>query len=250
MTGSTTDESRQKAARVAGFMYLLMMATGLFAELFVRSHLIVPGNAAATARNVMASDRLFRIGIACDLITFTGNVVLVAALYALLKPVNQSLAVLAAFWRLAESAICGVVTLNSIVALVLLSGADSWRAFSTAQLQALATLFVCAQGAGFRIGTIFFALGSAVFSYLFFKSRLIPRLLAGWGVLSSLLVLLPLIALIVVPDFGNIGWGHPGGWRPPRWQGPIMLFEATTGLWLLIKGARAASAPQPGEVTV
>ena len=115
MTSSTIDESQRKAGRVAGLMYIFLMVTGLFAEVYVQFKLIVPGHAAETAHNIMASGRLFRIGIACDLITFTGSVVLVAALYVLLKPVSQGLAFLAAFWRLAECAIGGVITLNSIV---------------------------------------------------------------------------------------------------------------------------------------
>jgi hypothetical protein len=249
MTSGDIGESQRKAARVAGLLYLLLMVTGLFAEVYVRSKLIVPGDAAATAHNIMASGRLFRLGIACDLITFTGTVALVVTLYVLLKPVSQGLAFLAAFWRLAESAICGVITLNSIVAVQLLSGAGYLQAFRPEQLQALAAVFVSAHGAGYRIGAVFFALGSAVFSYLFFKSRYIPRPLAAWGVFSSLLVLVPLFALILVPSsYGDIAWGYYG-WRPPRWQGPIMLFEAATGLWLLVKGVRPPGGAEPAVVS-
>ena len=128
MTISTIDESQRKAARVVGFMYLFMMVTAVFAEFYVRSNLIVHGNAAETARNIMASERLFRIGIASNLITFAGDVVLVATLYVLLKPVNRSLAFLAAFWRLAECSILGVITLSDFVVLLLLSGADYLKA--------------------------------------------------------------------------------------------------------------------------
>ena len=129
-----------------------------------------------------------------------------------------------------------------------MSGADDLRAFRPEQLQALAALFVSAHAAGYRIATVFFALGSAVFSHLFFKSRYIPRPLAAWGVFSSLLVLLPVFALILVSSFGDIGWGVPG-WRPPRWQGPIMLFEAATGLWLLVKGVRPLGGAEPAVVS-
>ena len=129
-----------------------------------------------------------------------------------------------------------------------MSGADDLRAFRPEQLQALAALFVSVHAAGYRIATVFFALGSAVFSYLFFKSRYIPRPLAAWGVFSSLLVLLPVFALILVPSFGDIGWGVPG-WRPPRWQGPIMLFEVATGLWLLVKGVRPPGGAEPAVVS-
>ena len=100
MTISTIDESQRKAARVAGFTCLFTMAIVIFANFVIHGRLIVAGNAAETARNIMAHERLFRIGIACGLIYSAGLVVLLTALYMILKPVNRSLALLAAFWRL------------------------------------------------------------------------------------------------------------------------------------------------------
>jgi Domain of unknown function (DUF4386) len=240
MTTQNIDESQRKAARVVGFMYLLMMMTALFAELYVPSRLVVAGNAAETARNIMASERLFRIGIASDLITFAGDVVLVVALYVLLKPINQSLALLAAFWRLAECAIFGVFALNGIVVLLLLSGADYLQTFRADQLQALARLFVSTHGAGYRIGGIFFGLGSTVFSYLLFKSRYIPRALAAWGIFSSLLVLTSLFAILIFPDYLKV--------LTPGYYLPIIIFEVTTGLWLLVKGVSASEVPESDTV--
>jgi Domain of unknown function (DUF4386) len=119
----------------------------------------VAGDAVQTARNIVASERLLRIGTVSDLITFAGDVILVWALYVVLKPINRKVALLAAFWRLAECSIPGVITLNDFVALRFLSGADYLRAFDTAQLQALARLFVGVQADGFRIGFVFFGLG-------------------------------------------------------------------------------------------
>lgn len=119
----TIDESQRKAARVVGITYLVAAAFANFAEIYVPSKLIVYGNAAETARNIMASQRLFRIGTACDLLTFMTDVVLIAALYVVLKPVNRGLALLAAFWRLMETSIMVVVILNSFDVLRLLSGA-------------------------------------------------------------------------------------------------------------------------------
>ena len=89
---STIDESQRTAARAAGFTCLFTMVTAVFAHYVISAHLIVAGNAAATARNIMAHERLFRIGIACGLIYSVGLVVLLTALYVTLKPVNRSLA--------------------------------------------------------------------------------------------------------------------------------------------------------------
>ena len=94
MTISTIDESQRKAARVAGFTCLFTMAIVVFANFGIHERLMVAGDAAATARNIMAHERLFRIGIACGVIYSGGLVVLLTALYAILKPVNRSLALL------------------------------------------------------------------------------------------------------------------------------------------------------------
>ncbi len=91
--------ANKKTARVAGFLYLTIIIAGIFAEFFVRQSLIVPGDATATANNIMASEGLFRIGIASDLIMIMCDVALALAFYALLKPVSNSLSLLAAFFR-------------------------------------------------------------------------------------------------------------------------------------------------------
>src|SRR5678809_1746126 len=102
MENQTTITSQYKAARLAGLLYLIAMATGLFAEFYVRfpSTLIVSGDVAKTASNIMANERLYRIGIANNIITFAIDVVLIWALYVLLRPINRNLALLAVFFRL------------------------------------------------------------------------------------------------------------------------------------------------------
>ncbi|MBI1750056.1 MAG: DUF4386 domain-containing protein [Acidobacteria bacterium] len=149
MTISTIDESQRKAARVVGLTYLLAIPPALFAGVYVSSQLIVYNNAAETARNIMAHERLFRLGIASDLIAFAVDVVLIAALYAVLKPINRNLALLAAFWRLIETALFVVVTLNDFDVLRVLSGADYLRVFDADRLQALARLSIGACSAPF-----------------------------------------------------------------------------------------------------
>ncbi len=105
MTLRTLEPAQYAAAKVAGFLYLFTMATANFAEFYARGRLIVFGDAVQTAKNIAASERLFRLGIVSNLITFASVVILVAALYFVLKPINRNVALLAAFWRLAESAI-------------------------------------------------------------------------------------------------------------------------------------------------
>ncbi len=96
------DASERKAARVVGFCYLLSMVAGVFADSYCRGHLVVADNAAETARNVMAHERLFRLGIASYLISQMSDVALTTALYVILKRVNQNLALFAALTRIVQ----------------------------------------------------------------------------------------------------------------------------------------------------
>jgi hypothetical protein len=221
---------QRTAARVVGGLYLFTMVTANFAEFYARGRLIVSGDAAQTAKNIAASERLFRLGTVSNLITFAAVVVMVVALYVVLKPVNRNVALLAAFWRLAESAIFALITLNDFVALRLLSSADYLRAFDTRRLQALAYMFVGVHGAGYLIALVFFGLGSTVFAYLWFKSRYIPRALAALGIFASLLTAIVTLAIMVFPGLATV--------VVPAYFAPIFIFEVTLGVWLLVKGIR------------
>jgi len=142
MTRHTVEPAQQTAARVAGFAYLITFATVVYVNFGIHDRLIVENNAAETARNILAHERLFRIGIAGDLIYCAGVVVLLTALYVILKPVNRGLALLAAFWRLVSVLMWLAMTLHLFDALRLLSGADYLRAFEAERLQALANLYL------------------------------------------------------------------------------------------------------------
>ena len=106
------DESQRKAAKLVGLAYLFALPPAIFAEFYVRAHLIAFGDAAQTARNIMAHERLFRLGIASNLTVFAIDVVLIVALYVVLMPVNRRLALVAAGWGLIETASLVVVTLT------------------------------------------------------------------------------------------------------------------------------------------
>ena len=166
MTISTIDDSQRTAARVAGFTCLFTMATVVFANFRIHERLIVAGNAAETARNIVAHERLFRIGIACGLIYCAGIVILLTALYVILKPVNRGLASLAAFWRLAYALMWVLMTLNLFEALRLLSGADYLRVFEADRLQTLARLYLGARFDQYYVGLLFYALASTVMQLL------------------------------------------------------------------------------------
>jgi hypothetical protein len=228
-----TEAAQRKAARLAGIMYLLTMATANFADFYVRRQLFVPADPVQTIRNIATSGALVRAGIACDLITIVASVILLVALYVILKPIHKNAALVAASWWLLECSIAAVGTLISLAALFLLSDGNSLRAFDAGQLETLARLLVSADRAGNRIAALLFGLGSTLFCYLWFKSRYIPRALAAWGILSSLVPILVPLSTVLFPTMIDAPLRRArSGW-------PIITFEVMLGFWLLVRGIRA-----------
>jgi hypothetical protein len=224
------------ARQSTGCIYLGAMAVSIFSQVYVLGRIVVPGSAAATAINIAQSETLFRSGIVLDVVTFVSDVVIAWAFYELLRGVDRGLALLGAFLRIADAAILAVTTVSGLVTLRLLSGADYLQGFAPAQLESLARLFISARGLGFGVGFVFLGLGSAVFAYVLFKSRYVPRALAGWGIFASLLLGLGALAEMLSPWFS----AHVS----MLYMVPMFFYEVPLGLWFLIKGVEAP-APRP-----
>lgn len=233
MTIPTPEPAQQTAARAAGLLYVLTNLTAIFA-FWTRGQVRVRGDAVQTAANLAASERLFRIGTVTELITVAGVLMLVVALYVVVRPVNRDVALLAAVWRLAENCVLAVATLNASLALALLSGADYLRPVETRELQALAYTFLRVHGTGFSIGFVFLGLGSTVFSYLLLESGYIPKALAVLGIVASLVLAVVTLASLVFPGLSAV--------LGLAYMAPMGIFEFTLGLWLLIKGLRTPVA--------
>ena len=217
------------------------MAIVVFSNFVIHAHLGAAGNAAETARNILAHERLFRFGIACDLIYCAGLVVLLTALYVILKPVDRSLALLAAFCRLVYALTWVLMTLRLFDALRLLSGAEYLRVFEAERLQALARLYLSTRFDEYYVGLLFFGLASAVCSYLWFKSNYIPRALAAWGVISSVWCAACTVVFIIFPNFDkvvNLWW----------FDSPVGIFEIALSFWLLFKGLRPSEVAHAAVV--
>src|SRR2546430_13902001 len=133
MTTSTIDESQRKAARVAGFFYLLTFAIVVVVNFGINERLMVAANPSQTARNILAHERLFRIGIASNLVYEAGLLALLSALYVTLRPARRTLALLAAVWRLGYASMWVLMSLNQLTALGLLNGADYLRGLGAGQ---------------------------------------------------------------------------------------------------------------------
>jgi len=224
------DAIQRRWARVVGFSYLFALAPAVFAEFYVSGR-IVSDNAIVTARNIIAHERLFRLGIASNLMVFATDVVLVTALYVVLERVNRRLALLATFFRLIETTILIVAVLNDFSVLRLLSGASYLTTVNSDELAALAGVSIGAHGAAYNVALLLFGFGSPVFCYLWLRSGYIPKPLAVWGLLASAWIGLCALAFVVFPELTKmITVGYYGG--------PIFFFELFIGLWLLLRGIR------------
>jgi len=230
MTIGTIDESQRTAARVAGVVFPISFITVVAVNFGIFARLIVNGNPTETAQNILANETLFRIGIAGNIVYCIGVVILLTALYVILKPVNQNLALLAAFGRLIHGLTWLLVALNLFTALRLLNGADYARAFGPDQLPTLAYVYLRGSDA-YYIGLLFWGLGATVGSYLWFKSNYIPRALAVFGVISSAWCAACTLVFYIFPDFSkavNLWW----------FDSPMVVFEMALSFWLLFKGLR------------
>jgi len=232
-TLGSIEPAQRTAAKIAGFLYVFQMALALFGETYVRGRLIVRGDATKTAQNIMGAERLFRLSIAGDLVVYTTVIVLIWALYVVVRPVDKNLALLAVFFRLVENAVLCVATVNSLVVLRLLSGADALKTFEPGQLHSLANVALSAQGLGMSVGFILLGLGSTVFAYLLLKSSYVPRALAAWGIFSSLVLSLVTLAILVFPGLGKV--------MGLAYMAPMGIYEVGLGLWLLVKGLPAGA---------
>ena len=226
MTNRNADISLRKAAIVAGFGLLIMSILAAFANFYVLPSLIVPGDAATTANNIMANELLFRIGICSFTIVIVLDVVVAWALYVLLKPVNKSLSLLAAWFRLVYATIFGIALANLFSVLRLLSDADYLTVFEIDQLYAQVMLSLNAFSDGWQIGYVFFGLHLFVLGYLVFKSGYIPKILGVLLIIAGLGYLIDSYAIFLSPNYeATIGY-------------VTFIGEVLFMLWLLFKGAK------------
>lgn len=231
----TSPHSRlQRYARIVGAMYLVPMATALFAEGYVRGSLYVSDSATETAKNILEHNQLFRTALVADVITYCGVVVLVWALFLLLRSVNRDLILLATLLRLVELGVHFSAIIFGVVALSLLSGGEYTEAFQKPELHALVGLAIRAQAAGLNLGFILLGLGSIVTAYLFLRSGYVPRVLAVLGMYSSLALSTYAVGVIMSPTTTHYFYVA---------MVPMFIYEVALGLWLLLKGITIQRRP-------
>jgi hypothetical protein len=209
-------------------VYLLIIILGIFVELFVRGRIIVGGDAAATAANLMAMQSLWRIGIVAELLMVICTVFSALFLYLLLRPVSRHLALLATFFGLVGLTVEAGYSLQLVEALFPLQSAAALRAFTAEQLQAMATLILKAHGNGFGIALFLFGPAFLLRGYMVARSGYFPKAVGLLYQLAGLAYLTNSVVLILAPQFAGRVFAIVAG--------PGFIGEATFCFWLLIRG--------------
>jgi hypothetical protein len=229
--------SLKTMAKIAGFAYLILIITGIFAEFFVRAGLTVPGDAAATAGNILGSQNLFRLGIAADVVMIICDILLALIFYLLFKTVNQGLALLAAFFRLIQAAVLAANLLNLFLVLSFLSGDGFLEVYSAGQLQSSAYLALKMHGTGYAAALVFFGFSLLILGYLILRSDLIPGIFGILLVIAAFGYLTDSFARILLSGYA----AYENIFALVVFI-PAFVAELAFAFWLLVKGVKTDAA--------
>ena len=224
-------DSIKRQARIAGLLYLLVVITGPFILIYVPNHIFVPGDATATVNNILAHQTLYRASIAAGIFGDVLFMFVVLALYRLLKPVDQTLAVLMAALILVIMPLAFLGIANQLATLqVLRDNGNFLKVFDKPQRDALSALLITFDMKGILVSEVFWGLWLLPLGMLVYRSRFLPRFLGVWLFLNG-------IAYVVV---SMVGIFDPEHMRiVNKIATPVFFGEMVLMLWLVIFGARA-----------
>lgn len=234
-----TIQSIKSNAHAAGIFYLLIIITGLFSELFVRSGIIVSDDALATAKNIADNSFLFRIGFISDLTMVMCDVAVALFFYLVLKPVNQGLALLTAFFRLAQATVIGLNLLNYYMPLLILGNSEAMTGFSGEQLNSLVLLFLNAHRYGYLISGVFFGVSCVILGHLIYKAVYFPKWLGALVVAAGISYLLDAVVNFLFPELASLSEFLV--------MTVAVVAELSLCLFLLIKGVRVGASTFPSS---
>jgi len=224
---TTTEESPLIQARIAGLLYLIVIIGGIFAELYVRGQLVVSGDAAATARNILQHETLYRAGFATELFYLACNVPLTLIFYNLFKIVSKRLSLMVVFYSLVGTAIEGASLLAHYVPLALLRPSRTLSGFTTEQLQSAAYTSLRIFESGFAIALVFFGCFCLTLAVLIFRSTFFPKFIGALLVIEGLCYLLTSFARFLAPALAA---------RLFPFLLASAIAEISLCLWLLVMG--------------
>ncbi len=224
-----SDLSPRSAARIAGAGLLAMAAIAILGTVGTQS-LIVAGNAARTANNIIDRQLLFRLGVCGWLVVAILDVAVALALYVVFRPVNRSLSLLAAWFRLVYAAVFVASVANLLLAVQLLGDAAYAKALGAARLDAQAMLALDAFKNGWALGLVVFGVHLGMLGYLSYVSGYVPKWLGLLLLLASAGYLVANLGKILVPAYG--------GTLDAVSAAPAAIGELALAVWLLVRAAR------------
>ncbi|HUZ94263.1 MAG TPA: DUF4386 domain-containing protein [Edaphobacter sp.] len=218
--------AQNKYARMAGLMYLLVIAV-FVTGLFLRSGIEKSGNFIDSSHRIASSEHLYRIGVSVQLSTMLLALWLAISLYVALRPANRNLALAALSFRLGEIVLGAMWIVLQFLSVSVHIAADHAGTFNVGLLSELSGLIFQASANSLNVSAIFMGMGSTIFFYLFLRFGYIPRVLSGLGIFASLLVIAACFGKLVFPEYTSI---------LDLAFIPMGLSEVTTGFWLMVKG--------------
>ena len=221
-------------ARLAGLLYLILAVSGGWAELAVRSGIRVPGDAAATAANVVERASLMRLAFAADLVNITCFLLVALVMYAILKSVDDRIALAMVVFNAVAVAILGVNLLNHLGALLVATEPVYTAGLSSERSAALVALLLDVHRHGYHIAQVFFALWLLPLGYLVYRSGYFPRVLGALLMLGCGGYLAGLVVTYLSPRFESS--------LTPFFALPAGLAEVLFLLWMLVMGVRSEAA--------
>ncbi len=234
--GGRAVRSPQRLARVTGLLYLLLAVCGMFSPMVLET-LVVPGDAATTADNILGSLWLFGGSLVIWIAIVVVDVALSVTLYFLLEPVSRVLSLITAALRLVYSAMLGVILINLYDAFLLLTSADRGAGQGVQQLQAMALSALGTFSTGFLVSLVFFGVHLVVLGLLLYRSQYVPRVFG---------ILLVAAGVVYIADsLANVFVADHGGLATAILLAPALVGELGLTAWLLVKGVKV----QPPAVT-
>jgi len=225
------DNSQRTAAKIAGVSGLLAVVIVVFGNYALLGPLVVPGNAVETARNIVAHQTQLRVALICFLTYGVSVVVLLSALYVILRPVDRLLALIGALFRFVFALLWLLSTLNLLGALRLLGNTGYLQVLGAEQLQALARVTLAANFDDYYVGLPFFGLAATVCAYLWLRSGYIPKTLAAFGLVASAWCVFCAFVFLIFPHFNEVVNDY---W----FDSPLAIFELVVSFWILFKGLK------------
>jgi hypothetical protein len=236
MKNQTTFSSSKRLFRLTGFLYLLVIICAGTSQGYIRGMLIVPGDAATTAANLLANRPLYVLGLSLDLIAFMLDAVISVLLYQLFRPYGKTLAMVSSALRLiAHPAIASINLVNHQLAYEVLHGGNYLASLSGVQLESLSMLFINAHNYGYLIAGAFFGLHCLLLGILIYRSSAIPNIFGGFLVGSALGYLLETFGNFNLPGYENYTALIVGI--------AAALGEVSLALYLIIVGRRNNTTP-------